>query len=149
MYGKAVELPDSLLRKKPIYNYDNYADQIKREFIDAWQLAKQSIDKKKQQRKTTYDTRANDIIVNVGDKILIKKQTKDRKFDMAWSGPYVVTDVPSNNYVLYSDGRNKQRKINKDNIKLAKANYFLRKMNINTDHMINLVHNIRVKHSAN
>lgn len=142
VYGKTVTLPESLLKKQPIYNYDNYADNMKQEFIDAWNLAKENIAKKKAERKKIYDQKVNDIEVKPGDKILIKKHVKDRKFDMAWKGPFEVTDVPSSKYVLYKDRKNLRKKISKDHIKLAKANYFINRINENHLDMARFVYSI-------
>lgn len=145
VYGKTVTLPDTLLRRQPIYNYDNYADNMKQEFIDAWNLARDMVNKKKEKRKVIYDNKTNDIQVKPGDMILIKKHVKDRKFDMAWKGPYQVTDVPSSKYVLYKDKKNLRKKISKDYIKLAKAQYFIKHLKDEHDQMTKFVHCIKLR----
>lgn len=123
VYGRVVTLPDTLLRKQPIYNYDNFAQCIKKEFIDAWQIAKENINRKKEKRKAYYDQKVNDINVKVGDKILIKKPSKDKKFELIWRGPYEVTAVPSTKFVMYKNDKQIEDSVSKDRIKLAKANH--------------------------
>lgn len=141
VFDRTVTLPTSLQKHRPIYNYANYAQLMKKEFIDAWQMAKKMIDQKKQERKKYYDKKINDIDVKMGDQILIKTQTKDKKYEMAWHGPYTVTAVPSSKYVHYRDKRNTERKIGKDHIKLAKATFA--PINMLHDRMTNFIHAIR------
>lgn len=92
---------------------------IKREFSDAWQLAKNSIQHQKETNKKYYDLKTNILDVKIGDKILVKKMVKDRKFDYAWRGPYTVVET-FEKYVTYMDGR-KKRKVSKDYVKLSRA----------------------------
>lgn len=149
VYGKTVSLPDSILRNQPIYNYENYAHIMKKELRDAWNLARDMVNKKKEQRKKTYDKNVNDIHVQPGDQILIKKHVKNRKFDMSWVGPFEVTEVPNSKYVLYKDKKNLQKKIGKDHIKLAKANYFITKISENDNNMINYIYTEKRKNFEN
>lgn len=123
VYGKKVTLPDSLTKRQPIYNYDNFADLVKREFADAWQLARDKIAKAKEVNKKYYDRATNIIKFKVGDRILVKKIIKDRKFDFAWKGPFEILETHEK-YVIYKEG-NKKKKINMDYIKLAKSVKFL------------------------
>lgn len=92
---------------------------IKREFADAWKLAKKSLEQYKEINKKYYDRKTNIIEIKIGDKILVKKIVKNKKFDYAWKGPYTVIKV-AEKYVQYKDGR-KNKKIGMDYIKLAKA----------------------------
>lgn len=119
VFGRKVTLPDALAKQKPIYNYDNYAELIKREFADAWQLAKEKLATIKEMNKKHYDKDVKLIDIKIGDKILVKKIVKNRKFDFAWNGPFPVTKV-FEKYIEYKDGR-KTKKISKDYVKLAKA----------------------------
>lgn len=51
LYGREVTLPDAILRKIPIYNYDNFAKILVRELHDAWNIAEKNIMKAKKKNK--------------------------------------------------------------------------------------------------
>lgn len=40
LYGYEMRMPDMLLRKNPLYNYENYINLLQSEMHDAWALVK-------------------------------------------------------------------------------------------------------------
>lgn len=140
VFGRKVTLPDILAKQKPIYNYNNYSELIRREFADAWQLAKEKLQHGKEINKKYYDKKLKEIEIKVGDKILVKKIVKSKKFDYSWNGPFIVTNI-FEKYVEYKDGR-KIKKIGLDYVKLAKAAYDLRFVQQIPDEQENLVKQI-------
>lgn len=120
LYGRTIQLPDTILRKTPIYNYDSYAQLFKMELREAWELARERIQKHKMESKKRYDKSTHDVQIKVGDKIRVKNHVKHGKYDILYKGPYTVTEVPSNKTVVYKDGR-KTKRANKDHVKLDKA----------------------------
>lgn len=117
IYGRSVTLPDAITKSRPVYNYDNFAELIRKELQDAWQLAQKMNQKAKETNKRYYDRKTNEIKVKVGDKIMVKKHTKDKKFDFVWNGPFEVTSVHDRS-VKYKDKR-KEKSTNLDYVKLA------------------------------
>lgn len=120
LFGRVITLPDSILRKTPIYNYDSYAQLLKRELHDAWQLAKEKIQERKEISKKYYDRAVNDVQIKVGDTIRVKNHVKHGKYDILYTGPYTVVEVPTNKTVVYLDGR-KRKRASKDHVKLDKT----------------------------
>lgn len=119
VYGRRVTLPDSLKRKSPIYNYDNYSNLIKKEFTDAWLMAQEAVNKSKLNNKKYYDKKLNMINIKIGDKIFVKKIIRDGKFDLVWKGPFVVVEM-GEKYIIYMEGK-KKKSIGIDYVKLAKT----------------------------
>lgn len=106
LYGYEMRMPEMLLRKKPLYNYDNYVDLLQCEMHDAWSLAREKLQNRKVANKNQYDKKLNPITFAVGDLVLLKKETKTNKFEEVWNGPYIVEEVPSEAYVVISkDGK--------------------------------------------
>lgn len=120
LYGRVVTLPDSILRRSPIYNYDSYAQLLKRELHDAWQLAREKIQQRKEISKRYYDRALNDVQIKVGDRIRVRNHKRHGKYDVLYRGPFTVIEVPSNKAVVYKDG-NRRRSANKDHVKLDKT----------------------------
>lgn len=120
LYGRSVQLPDAILRKTPIYNYDSYAQLFKNELRESWELARESIQRAKEASKKYYDKNIRDMQFNVGDKILVRNHEKHGKYDMLYRGPFTIVEVKSDKAVVYRDGR-KLKKANKDHIKLDKT----------------------------
>lgn len=50
-----IRMPDQLLRKAPVYNFDNYVDVMRKELTDAWELAKERLHERKVTNKDNYD----------------------------------------------------------------------------------------------
>lgn len=119
VFGAKPTLPSALTKRTPIYNYDNYAESVKREFADAWKMASEWNTAAKETNKKYYDQKTNIIDIKVGDRILVKKMVKNMKFDYAWNGPFTVTQVHERS-VEYKDGT-KLKHASKDFVKLSKA----------------------------
>jgi len=47
----------------------------------------------KQRSKTAYDRKQHEIIINVGDKVLVKDNKQKGKLQSKWMGPYSVTAI--------------------------------------------------------
>lgn len=76
VYGRDVTLPDAITRKKPIYNYDNYADLLIRELHDAWYLAQENLQQAKTKNKQYYDKRVHNPLLKVDDMVFISNEVK-------------------------------------------------------------------------
>lgn len=122
VYGRDVTLPDAITRKKPIYNYDNYADLLIRELHDAWYLAKENLQQAKTKNKQYYDKRVHNPLLKVDDMVFISNEVKKHKFDTPNLGPFRVTAIPSDQYIEI-DYNGKTKKIHRNRTKKAKANH--------------------------
>lgn len=69
------------------------------------------IDKIKQKNKEFYDRKINEIELNVGDLVLVKKEPY-KKFKQLFSGPYKVKEIEPQNITI--EINNKPYKIHKN-----------------------------------
>lgn len=92
--GYPFEIPNHLLKPKPIYTYENFADVTQAELSDAWKIAAERILNRKATNKKYYDKKLNEVKIKVGDRVLVKNLNKKGKFDNVWKGPFDVIEVP-------------------------------------------------------
>lgn len=125
VYGRPVKLPTEITRRTiPTYNYENYAHELRRKLKFYYDLAKENLIKAKEVNKKGYDkNRDKDILhFKKNDLVLITNLNKQGKFEAPYEGPYKV--IRENGPVtVIIQKRNKEIKIHKDRIKLAKADY--------------------------
>ena len=94
LYGFDLENPSNLKRKaQPLYNPDDASKVLTFQFQRSHEIVRQNLIKAKELSKTYYDKKANAASFVVGEKILLKNQTRKNKFSPIWSGPYVVTRI--------------------------------------------------------
>jgi len=78
MYGHQAELPTVLTKPpKPIYNYDDYAQELKERLRATTQLAKKRVKEEKAKAKQQCDKR-EEIKYKIGDKVLVYDETLRR-----------------------------------------------------------------------
>lgn len=118
--GQRVQIPNSLTTNRPVYNYDNLAEATRLKIKRALDEASKALHDRKQKNKTNYDLRLNTIDLQIGDYVLIKKQTRDGKFDDVYEGPYKVEKIPSEAYIEIKK-KNKIYKIHKNHVKKSNA----------------------------
>lgn len=118
LYGRPVEVPHSLSQSpQPCYNYDDYNMEMKQKFQESHEMARRNVIKQKEKSKRTYDQNQQDINVSIGDKVLIKNNSRKGKLSPKWKGPFIVSDVHSNENVSILRN-NKKVKIHKNELKL-------------------------------
>jgi len=79
MYGHQAELPIALTRPpKPIYNYDDYAQELKERLRATTQLARERVKEGKAKAKQQYDKKSGEIKFKIGDKMLVYDETLRR-----------------------------------------------------------------------
>lgn len=95
---------------QPIYNIDSHIKLMKNTLQQAHEKARKFIDLMKIKNKKLYDNKINQIELNIGDLILVKKEPYD-KFKPIFSGPYKVRKIEDQNIVI---------EINKNDYKIHK-----------------------------
>ena len=120
LFGRRVTLPDTITRKTPIYNYDSYVDIIRRHLHEAWSLARDKIQAKKEYAKQYYDRYLNDVKIKPGDYVRVQNHVKHGKYDTLYSEPMKVKATPSDKTVVVQNGH-KTKRVNKDHVKLDKT----------------------------
>lgn len=117
LFGYKIQLPDKIIKNcNPIYNYDNYKDELRFTLSKYWKIARDNIDKRKQINKVYRDASSNPISLNVGDQVLMKKQQKSHKYATPYDGPFTVVEILSPVTVKIKKG-NKEIKIHTDKLK--------------------------------
>lgn len=119
LFGFRIQLPDKITKSiDPLYNYDNYAEDLRFNLAKYWALAKINIDKRKQANKDQRDSNSNPISLSPGDQVLMIKPFKTHKYDSPYDGPFTVEEIVSPVTIVIKKG-NKLIKVHADKLKLA------------------------------
>lgn len=125
LYGFKAEIPNSL-QKQPevVYNYDNYAFDLKNKLQNSYQLAKDNLIISKEISKKYYDKNSKPSQYKIGDKVLLEQKNKPigkgqkgKKYGALYHGPYEVTDIISNENTRIKVG-NREQTVHNNRIKL-------------------------------
>lgn len=105
VFGKICNLPSNLTSDvKPLYNPENYPQQLKYRLQKSQYDARQNLISSKQIRKCKYDSYTNPITYNTGDMILLKNEQNVNKLDPLYVGPYkVIEDCNTNLKIQYKN----------------------------------------------
>lgn len=80
VYGYPVEVPHALIRApEPCYNYDDYTFELRRKLQESALVARENLITSKTKSKTSYDKNQHEIVINVGDKVLLKNHNQNGK----------------------------------------------------------------------
>lgn len=120
-HGFKIQIPNTLLKPKVSYNYDNLADNVRNGIAGALDLAKEHLYKRKLSNKHYYDANTSDLEINVDDLVLIKSQSKKEKFQNVYEGPYRVIDCSDKFVEIMKNG--KRTKVHKNLLKKSKASH--------------------------
>lgn len=102
VYGKNCNIPSNITNTEqndPIYNIDNYAEQLKVKLRVAQQEARKDILNSKQKRITKYNTKTSDIHYEEGQQVLIKSETSG-KLEATYTGPFEVIKEEDPNIIV-------------------------------------------------
>lgn len=97
---------------EPVYNIENYANELKFKLQIAHQQAQDFIKKNKEISKKYYDKQINELKINVGDKIKIEKEPRN-KYKPLYEGPFTVISIDNKN-ITYQDNMNKNHTVHKN-----------------------------------
>lgn len=118
VYGYPIEVPHSLSRvPQPCYNYEDYTNEMRQKLQESCALARDRLVDKKNKSKTQYDKKQHELIVNVGDKVLLKDHIHTGKLNPRWLGPFTVTSLHDSENVSILRGR-KEIKVHKNELKI-------------------------------
>lgn len=121
LYGREVTLPDAITKRRQIYNYNNYVDILTRELHDAWALAQEKLLDVKIKNKYHHEPKVYDPELKIGDFVYIANETKKHKWDDPNLGPYAITEIPSDQYIIV-DQNGTPKKIHKNRTKKSTIN---------------------------
>lgn len=125
IFGKICKLPSEITNKNiPVYNYENYAHELRQKLKNCHDLARENLIKSKEQNKKYYDQHQEKNVMELGknDLVLVLKSKKKFKYEQPYEGPYRVEKVISPVTIVIRKGT-KSVKIHKDRLKMAQADY--------------------------
>jgi len=102
---------------EPCYNYDDYTFALRRKLQESALIAWENLITSKTKSKTSYDKDQHEIVLNVGEKVLLKNHNQNGKLGSKWNGPYPVTEIHNNENVFILRGR-KEIKIHKNEVNI-------------------------------
>lgn len=115
VYGRKANFPmDKFDKIEPIYNTDNYVNELSFRLRQTNTKTKEILEKYKQKQKELYDRRTNPIEIDVGDKIKIKNDS-GHKLEQTYTGPYTITKINDKN-IECVDKNNKIIKTHKNRV---------------------------------
>lgn len=117
VYGRKPNFPESFNSNTidPVYNIDNYAKEIKYKIQLGCKMAKKLLENSKIQSKSQYDKALNQCDINIGDKIFVLDETRN-KFSKIYNGPFLIKNIDAPN-VSYLDTKfNKIKTVHKNNV---------------------------------
>lgn len=117
VFGKKVTMPNETnTNLDPIYNIDNYSQEIKYRLQKTNVLAKQLIDKHKERNKAFYDRLAKPIELQINDTVVLQKEPYD-KYKSIYTGPYIVSKIDGANITIYNEITKKEKTVHKNRIR--------------------------------
>lgn len=117
MFGRVPVSFDFLLegRIDPIYNFDSYAAQIKFQLQKMTNSARELLELSKKKVKTAYDRNVRQLGFNVIDKVLLKKECRN-KFEPLYTGPYIITEIDNVNATIVNLCNKKTQTVHKNRL---------------------------------
>lgn len=117
LYGFKPTLPSSLQREpQPIYNFNNYCEDLKNRLRMSWKIAKENLIVKKIQSKENYDKTVNIPAFKPHDQVNLESVNKS-KFEPLRNGPYEIVSIDSpENSTIKINGKN--NKVHNNRLKL-------------------------------
>lgn len=101
IFGHKPILPSSITSKIDTrYTYNTYHDQLKYRLNKSYEIAQQNLKSSKETSKQIYDKKLNNQAFKVNDSVyLLNETTKpghSKKLTSNYNGPYIITDIHSN-----------------------------------------------------
>lgn len=123
VFGFEIELPTSISRARPDYNYDSYHHEPLTQLKDAQTRARAMIEQRKVENKKRYDAKNTAVLhLKRNDLVLLIKDKRADKFDDKYDGPYRVEDPITESVTKIKKGK-KCVIVHNDKSKKANADY--------------------------
>jgi hypothetical protein len=93
LFGYRVQLPSKIItNNSPVYNYDNYKEELRATLKNFWESATNNIEHRKIKNKTYRDTTSRPLNAQIGDIVFLEKPYKEHKFAAPYKGPYTIEE---------------------------------------------------------
>jgi hypothetical protein len=134
LFGYPACIPSALACPPKRYYCDDYVTELKIQFQNIWQKAKNNMDKSKRLSKRQYDKKVNFATFQKGDLVLLRseniKKGLTKKLSSLRHGPYKIVDVHSKVNYSIDIGKRKTRVHMNRLQKYYSRTDFLKKSNI-------------------
>lgn len=126
VFGKLPPSYDFLNYDKidPVYNIDQYYQEVRYRLQIANRLAQRFIEKEKLKRKFDYDSHINPQTLTIGDLVMIPIHER-HKFDPLFKGPFKIIHVSEPNVTIENSER-KEKVLHKDKVKRIDSCFYYR-----------------------
>lgn len=116
VYGKPVNSIEFIGQEiTPWYNVEDYAKEIKYRLQITHEKAKQLLERSKIRNKKYYDDKINPIDIEVGDRVLLKREPYN-KYSQIYTGPHIVKQIIDSNIKILDKNNNKEIIVHKNRI---------------------------------
>lgn len=118
VFGHKATLPQNIYNSsviEPIYDIDQYFNELKFKIQNSNAIAKQNLIDNKQKRQSIANKNIHPISLNVGDRVYIKNENR-KKLDSFYIGPYIVDKVEDTNCTISHPNTNKVSTVHKNRI---------------------------------
>ena len=121
VFGRKSNLPSLLTTcNEPVYTFEDYLTELKTRLQHSFNTARDRIVSYKERNKTYYDKRAKPQWYEIGDSVMLQKETfvmdKSKKLQPRYDGPYEILEIqPPNCIIRYKN--NKRLKVHFNRIK--------------------------------
>jgi len=75
------------------------------------------LDLNKHKNKELYDSKAKEIHLSIGDKVLLRNEV-GHKLDFQYTGPYRIEKLEDRDNIIISGNNNKKQTVHKNRIKI-------------------------------
>lgn len=108
VFGKIAYLPNDIITSKnPVYNLDDYNNELKVRLRESINRTREIINKVKIDRKKKFDENVNPSNFKVGDLVLVKLGNR-KKHQTPYKGPYIIIKQNDVNSIIDMNGETKE-----------------------------------------
>ena len=119
VFGHKAILPQDLQvntqRTEPIYNLEEYYNELKFRLQNSHRIAHQNLVNKKEHRQIILNSQINPINVKIGDQVYITNENR-RKLDPVYIGPFKIIQIQDPNCLIQNMFTQKQSTVHKNRI---------------------------------
>lgn len=121
VFARKPNIPEFLMTGKidPVYNFDNYAIEIKYRMQLMHELAQKLLKLAKLKNKEIFDKSINSENFCIGDKVLLRNEDQN-KLNSVYKGPFKIKEINGANATIYDETNKTIKEVHKN--RLVKIN---------------------------